>query len=214
MNTFDTKHTAVTQNMLAAPRLKAALIALAAAGILIPMTAKAQDTGAAAPAAVAIDPERFGVEPTRADVQRQVLDRYVGADLRGVVRSDLIAALREVYETNGYAPVWTDDSAEKLRKVIIDNSTRGLDLAPVTLGYVDQLVEVRREFDKVEAAEADIELTALYIRTAWQMNAGLGNAEPVSTAGQRPNGELLTHSTIVAGNGDVATGLGMISAAR
>ena len=188
--------------------IRPALIALAAAGVLAPAMANAGSTGAAeAPTA-----EQKTIEPSRAELKKQLLDRYVQTDVQGTLRNSVVIDMRALYGTFDYEPIWDTDSATELRDEVEAAIGRGLDVAPVTLDNIDRLIEVRAETSYREAAEADIELTTIFIRLASELSDGVGErGENLETAGSTLNQDLLTRSIVRAVSGDMDGALAMVT---
>ncbi|WP_417516099.1 hypothetical protein [Minwuia sp.] len=188
-------------------RRTAALAALLAAGLLAPAAVHANATGTAGTLPSAGNPLVTNIashEPTRQQLYRQLVDAYVGAELKGDVRSRVINALRDSYEAIDYEPIWNEDSGENLRKAVKDRMSRGLDIHPVTADHIDRLIAARASNEMREAAEADIELSSIYIRMAWQERAGLdANEKAVNEVADEMADGLLLSSVARAASGDV-----------
>lgn len=196
-------------------RRRGLAVAALATALLVPFAAsKSQQIGVAFDPPAAFDPPVVEVnasEPTRDQIARQVLDAYAGNELKGEVRSRLINSLRNVYDARNYEPVWNDGSAAELREVVADYMPAGLDIYPVTLEFVDRLVAARTSSELREAAEADMELTSIFIRLAWQVNGGLSEEGEVVVMSRSKLSPLQMSSLVdVAGNGKVRSALRVV----
>jgi len=154
-------------------------------------------------------------EPTRGQIAEQVLDEFVWTDLKGDVEERLVTTLRFAYDEFDYEPVWNDHSVKQLRKAVVDHLPHGLDLAPVNLEYMDRLIEARTSDETREAAEADISLTAIFVRFAWQVNGGLSDEGEVVMMGRSElDQEEMNRAIAVAGGGNVEAAISMIESNR
>lgn len=143
-------------------------------------------------------------EPLRREIEKHVLDGLVEAELQHDVGKGALTSLRAAYAQRVFQPIWTEDTAHDLYDAAADAFMHGLVLEDRVLSQIDLLLDDRESDNPAIAAQADIGLSAVFIRLAQKASGGLHDegkaAEPRR---DRPNRAMLTEAILMAGEGDV-----------
>ena len=149
--------------------------------------------------------------PLRRHLEELVTSEAVEARLNGEVGDGAMTAIRQAYARDVFEPIWTRKGAFDFYDAVAENFDRGLVVEQSTMDALDDLISQRFGDDPAAAAEADVELTAAFVRLASLVSGGLRDegraAEPHRDA---PNRAVLTNVILRAGQGDIGSALDKI----
>lgn len=148
-----------------------------------------------------------------AALERLIDEGALDAALGARASTRVVQAARAAYAGQLYRPMWTRDGADAFRRLAVDLFQYGIPgdgaLSGDRLGGdVRQLVERRFDSrDAADAAEADLLLTAAWLRVAVAVG-GLSNKDGAAAGeGNAPDDRALTTAILRAGGGSPATAL-------
>ncbi|WP_416897726.1 MAG: L,D-transpeptidase family protein [Minwuia sp.] len=194
---------------------RAAVAAMAAAGVLLPMSVEAQHMGTPHQGPLAIGSDatkaragRPASEPLRREIEAQVLGGEIEERLGGQTDKGVVTALRAAYAQYLFEPIWTAESAHDLYDTAADSFSRGIVIEDGGLQQIDDLIERRNSADPAVAAEADIGLSTIFLRLAGEVSNGLSDeGEAAEPRRFGPNQAKLTRAIVNAGNGSIEAAL-------
>ena len=122
------------------------------------------------------------------DIQENLAVKFdqIQSHNRLVANGVEIAAVKiiaEMYAQNNFRPLWTEQSAQKLRLQILRASEEGLNPADYHLNVLDQLLPHITDIDDVERlSDLDVLLTDSFVRLAYHFHFGKADPEKLDSA--------------------------------
>ncbi|MBO6784122.1 MAG: L,D-transpeptidase family protein [Alphaproteobacteria bacterium] len=209
------KSRAAVRQAPAYPMRQVLLASVAAAAMIaiMPKFADAQHAGAATPNAEVKAPaqEMLGqpsADPVVAAIGRAITANAIENELDGDFGPGVVLAARQAYARKVFQPVWTEAGVAAFRAELKDHFRQGVVIDELDLQDVDRLTFSRFEGEPAARAQADIGLTASFVRLANAVSGGLKDEGGADTAeDDAPNRAVLTNAIVEAGKGAVASAI-------
>lgn len=142
-------------------------------------------------------------------IEAAVMDDWMESELAGDVHPSVIEGARRAYAQTLFKPVWTERGAKALKAFSRDLFEYGLTPNDVLDANLQTLISQRFEArDDAERAEADLALSAAWLRMAAAISGGMRDeGEAESSEIDAATYSALPENLIAAGNGKVKSAL-------
>jgi len=136
-------------------------------------------------------------------IETAVMNDWLEAELDQDLHKSVSEVARRAYTQRMFQPVWTEQGAEGLQDVTDDLFKHGLASDEVLASDLQRLVDQRFSASNVsEQAEADLALTAAWLRIASAISGGLGDeGEAVKSGSDSARMALISKKLLEAGQG-------------
>lgn len=182
---------------------------LATAGLVGVATASAQHIAPvdSAPVAALSAEEAMGStlsSPEANALQTLVTDDWLEKELSAETESGVLITVRATYAQNVFEPIWTRKGAKSLKRARADLFSYGIVASDTSADLLEDMIDQRFEGETAEArAQADLRLTAAWIRMASAVSGGLSdNGEAARSKTDEPSESMVQKNLTDAAKGD------------
>lgn len=138
-------------------------------------------------------------------IEKAVINDWFETEFDREIHSSVIKAARRAYTQTMFEPIWTEDGAQALQDTASDLFSYGLVANTILEADLQKLVDERFSADTPDAsAEADLALSAAWLRIASAVSGGLGDEGEAETSKRSAaTYALITEKLIEAGKSSV-----------
>ncbi|KCZ54861.1 hypothetical protein HY29_13120 [Hyphomonas beringensis] len=182
---------------------------LATASLFVAATASAQHAAPVdtAPVAALTADEAMGStlsSPEANALQALITNDWLEEELSAETEAGVLMTVRATYAQNVFEPVWTKKGAQSLKRARADLFSYGIVASDTSADLLENMIDQRFNGETSEArAEADLRLTAAWVRMASAVSGGLSdNGEAATSKTDKPSMSMVQKNLIKAAKGD------------
>ena len=137
-------------------------------------------------------------------LQALITNDWLEEELSAETEAGVLMTVRATYAQNVFEPVWTKTGAQSLKRARADLFSYGIVASDTSADLLENMIDQRFNGETSEArAEADLRLTAAWVRMASAVSGGLSdNGEAATSKTDKPSMSMVQKNLIKAAKGD------------